>query len=248
MKLKSIGGYDFVCGASETVLKTVKEIDIVITSPPYKDSDGFCRELIQNVFAAVYKAMNQGGLLFVNFGHLAEDKFRPFWVALAIEQIGFTPQETFTWMKNHYKPIQGQRRVNNLTEFVFMFSKGPMPVLDRLAVGVPYADKSNVGRYAEKDLRCAGNLWEIPYETITKSEQKMHNDRFPVGLPLNCLKIAGNGPVRVLDCFAGSNTTAVACKRLGIKYCLCVEKNPVTYEFGLKRVKDDFKKLEVKNV
>jgi site-specific DNA-methyltransferase (adenine-specific) len=191
---------------------------------------------MRNVFFYAWQALKEDSLMFVNFGHLAEDKARPFKLACDLVNAGWTLQETFVWVKNHYKPIQGRRRVNNLTEFIFMFSKGNMPELDRLAVGIPYADKSNIGRYAVSDLKCAGNVWNIAYDTIQSSEDKLHNDRFPLDLPLRCLKLAGIKPRQlVCDPFAGSGTTALACKQLGLNY-VGWEINQTHYETALKRV------------
>lgn len=213
-------------------------IDCMVTSPPYKDSDGYTESLMQEVFKYAFERMKNNTLLFVNFGHLAEDKMRPFKVAMLIEACGFKLQETFVWVKNHYRPIQGKRRVNNLTEFIFMFSKGDMPELDRLAVGIPYADKSNIGRYGVSDLKCAGNVWNIAYDTIQSSDDKLHNDRFPLDLPLRCLKLAGVKPGQlVCDPFTGSGTTALACKQLGCSF-IGWEINQTHYETAIKRVAD----------
>lgn len=213
-----------------------RSIDCIITSPPYKDSDGYSSLLMLHLFHEAWHRLKDNGLMFVNFGHLAEDKARPFKVACDLVQAGWTLQETFTWVKNHYRPIQGKRRVNNLTEFIFMFSKEKMPELDRLAVGIPYADKSNVGRYATTDLKCAGNVWYIDYDTVQSSEDKLHNDRFPLDLPLRCLKLAGLKPGQlVCDPFTGSGTTALACKQLGLDF-VGWEINPKHYDTAIKRV------------
>lgn len=202
-------------------LKTVKDkaSKLIITSPPYKDEDGFSWGVMEMAFRECYRVLDNSGLCFVNFGHLAENKSRPFYLVALLEKIGFHLNETFIWVKNHYKPIQGSRRVNNLSEFIFLFYKGRMPKLNRLAVGIPYKDKSNVGRFAAQDLKCAGNVWYINYETITSSDQKLHNDRFPVELPEKCIKLSGiNDNSLVIDPFVGSGTTGVAALRCGLSF------------------------------
>ena len=201
-------------------VKWPKDIDLVVTSPPYKDEDGFSRELIDNFQKFCYENMSRDSLLFLNFGHLAGFKSRPFEVAMMLE-MDFELVDTITWVKNHYRPIQGKRRVNNLTEFIFMFSKGN-PKIDRLSIGIPYADKSNIKRWKGtegKDLKCQGNVWHIDYETVNKEEEKLHNDRFPLDLPKNCIKLSGipKGSL-VVDPFSGSGTTAKACEMLGMNF------------------------------
>ena len=198
-----------------------KNIDMVVTSPPYKDEDGYTDNLIREFAQLSFKNMKDNSLLFMNFGHLAGFKSRPFDAAKIVEEAGFTWIDTITWIKNHYRPIQGQRRVNNLTEFVFMFGKGT-PTIDRLAIGIPYADKSNVSRWkgtGGKDLKCAGNVWDIPYDTVTDKKDKLHNDRFPLGLPEKCIRLAGLEKASlIVDPFAGSGTTAVAAYNEGMRF------------------------------
>ena len=226
-------------GDSQELLQKLPEscIDLTVTSPPYKDEDNYSPNLIKNVFTEIFRVQKDNSLVFVNFGHLAGFKSRPFQVAMMLEEIGFVWQDTITWVKNHYRPIQGKKRVNNLTEFVFMFSKGKNYELDRLSIGVPYKDKSNVNRFAGGlDLKCQGNVWDIPYETIQRSEDKGHNDRYPLGLPMNCIKLSGipQGSL-VLDPFGGSATTAIACIDLAMKWIL-IEKNKEHVDNGRERI------------
>ncbi len=195
-------------------------VDIIVTSPPYKEEDGFHSALMMSLAQYCSRVLKPGGLVFLNFGHLADHKYRPFLVAHYFENLGhFIWVDTITWVKNHYKPVQGNKRQNNLSEFIFIFAKGKDYKLNRLAVGIPYKDKSNVGRFADKDLKCRGNVWYINYPTIQHSDQKSHKDRFPVELPETCIKLSGikKGSL-VFDPFAGSATTGVAAMNLGMKF------------------------------
>lgn len=208
-------------GDSREVLKKVsdKSVQLIITSPPYKDEDGFSIQLMRDVFQECHRVLDDNTLFFLNFGHLATDKFRPFQVCEEAMNTGFKLNDTIVWIKNHYKPIQGERRLNNLTEFIFLLYKGKMPKLNRLAVGVPYKDKSNAARYNKgQNLRCAGNIWNINYPTITKASQKPHNDRFPPELPERCIKLCGYPLKVVLDPFCGSGTVCKAAKDMGLEY------------------------------
>jgi site-specific DNA-methyltransferase (adenine-specific) len=104
----------------------------------------------------------------------------------------------------HYKPINSDRFLNDTHEFLFHFSPAGETPLDRLAIGVPYADKSNVARWqaGASNVRCRGNTWFIPYETIQRRDRdRPHPATFPVKLPEQCLKLHGlshpmcDGPV-----------------------------------------------------
>jgi site-specific DNA-methyltransferase (adenine-specific) len=225
-------------GDSRKMLNTLPDgsVDLCVTSPPYKDCDGYSDELVRDVFAQVYRVQKENSLLFLNFGHLAEDKFRPFRACSILMDLGYKLNDTIIWVKNHYKPIQGSKRLNNLTEFIFMLYKGKMPTIDRLALGVPYKDKTNAKRFAKGlDLKCGGNVWHINYETITRSDEKLHHDRFPVALPERCIKLCKYPVDVVLDPFFGSGTTGLAAKNLGKSY-IGIEQDAEVYTTAFTRL------------
>ena len=190
-----------------------ESVDGIITSPPYKEEDGYSEELMKGWLTQAFRIMKWETTLFMNFGHLAGNKQRGFEVAMIAVEVGFEWNDTITWVKNHYTPLNVPYRVNNLTEFIFFLTKGK-PELDCLSIGVPYADKSNAKRYNNGvDLKCGGNVWYIKYDTIQNKSQKRHKDRFPVELPLRALKLA-NMQGTIVDPFNGSGTTGVACIEL----------------------------------
>jgi site-specific DNA-methyltransferase (adenine-specific) len=86
---------------------------------------------------------------------------------------------------------------------------------------VPFQDKGNLTRGARGkngDLRCQGNVWHIPYETIkSKSEKGSHPAIFPVELARRCLKLCAlpEGAV-ILDPFCGTGTVMLAARELGL--------------------------------
>lgn len=214
-----------------------ESIDLIVTSPPYKDEDGYSDDLMRCVATNCYGVSKNNSLCFVNFGHLARQKSRPFQMAMMFEAVGYEWVDTITWVKTQFSPTQGERRLNNVTEFVFMFAKGDGYKLNRLSIGVPYVDKSNVGRYSDVDMRCGGNVWIIPYETIQRSGQKLHPHRFPVELPKRCIKLSNipDGAI-VLDPFMGSGTTARAAIELN-KQFIGFERNMQHCMVANRRVK-----------
>ena len=75
----------------------------------------------------------------------------------------------------HFKPINSPRFLNDCHEYVFHFTKSGRVELNRLALGVPYQDKSNIARWRHTqgdDLRCRGNTWFVPYETIQSRRER----------------------------------------------------------------------------
>lgn len=128
----------------------------------------------------------------------------------------------------HFKPINSARFLNDCHEYVFHFTKSGRVELNRLALGVPYQDKSNVGRWSHtrgKDLRCRGNTWFVPYQTIqSREKERPHPATFPVQLAEWCIKLHGTLRVRsMLDPFLGIGNSAVAAQRCGVKKFLGFE-------------------------
>jgi site-specific DNA-methyltransferase (adenine-specific) len=122
----------------------------------------------------------------------------------------------------HFKPINSKRFLNDCHECIFHFTKTGRVELDRLAIGVPYQDKSNIARWSQtrgSDRRCRGNTWFIPYETIqSREKERPHPATFPIQLAEWCIKLHGVSRIEtMLDPFLGIGNSAVAAQRCGVK-------------------------------
>jgi site-specific DNA-methyltransferase (adenine-specific) len=122
----------------------------------------------------------------------------------------------------HFKPINSPRFLNDCHEYIFHFTKSGRVQLNRLALGVPYQDKSNIARWSHtggKDLRCRGNTWFVPYKTIqSREKERPHPATFPVQLAEWCIKLHGAQHVEtMLDPFVGIGNSAVAAQRCDVK-------------------------------
>ena len=179
------------------------------------------------------------GSLFLNVGAKPTDPWTAIDIALAARP-HLALQNTLHWIKSiaidrdaagaaagldrdlalgHYKPINSGRFVNDCHEFVFHFTHGGRVPIERLALGVPYQDQSNVTRWqsAGGGLRCRGNTWFMPYYTIQSRDKDLpHPATYPPRLPEYCLRLHGLDRVTtVADPFLGLGSTAVACAALG---------------------------------
>ena len=99
----------------------------------------------------------------------------------------------------HYKPINSDRFLNDCHEFIFHLTPHGATSLDRLALGVPYQDQSNIARWrgGSGGVRCRGNTWFIPYETIQhRDRDRPHPATFPTRLPEQCLRLHGLERIR----------------------------------------------------
>ena len=134
------------------------------------------------------RVLDPMGSLFLNVGGKPTDPWTALDVAQAVRP-HLHLQNTLHWVKSiaidqdaageasglthalavgHYKPINSPRFVNDCHEFIFHFTPTGRTPLDRLAIGVPYQDESNVARWRGADGGCAAGATRgfFPYETI----------------------------------------------------------------------------------
>jgi len=225
-----------------------QSVDLAVTSPPYNLGISYSNyndsrtrnEYLQwsRAWATeVKRLLKDDGSFFLNLGACPSNPLVPHELIVALKNdVGFVLQNTFHWIKSitvetkegeqvsagHFKPLQSHRYVNDCHEYIFHLTKLGTTPLNRLGVGVPYSDKSNIKRWAHtngRDLRCRGNNWFIPYQTIVnRAKQRPHPATFPVELAMNCIKIHGCKPESVLlDPFLGIGSSAIAAKTFGIR-------------------------------
>jgi site-specific DNA-methyltransferase (adenine-specific) len=189
-----------------------------------------------------YTILRNDASFFLNVSGAPSDSLLPLEVAKAFFDSGYKLQNTIHWIKSisiekedlaktgsfsqsknvslgHFKPILSQRFLNDFHEYIFHFTKDGDVKLDKLAIGVPYQDKSNIGRWksSKEDKRDRGNVWFIPYQTIRK--ERPHPAIFPERLPYLCIKLHGiKKGMLVYDPFMGIGNTALACIQLNVNF------------------------------
>ena len=194
---------------------------------------------MEEVGVAVEHVLADNGSFFLNIGNKPKDQWIA-WDVASIMRKHFVLQNIIHWVKSiainkadvgdysniagdiavgHFKPIVSNRFLNDCQEYIFHFTKAGNVQLDKLAVGIPYQDKTNIGRWkaAKEDKRDRGNTWFIPYETIKSRTERPHPATFPVKLPEMCIMVHG-GAKLVVDPFMGIGSTALASIRLGIPF------------------------------
>ena len=216
-------------------------VDLVVTSPPYnlgvryrKYSDRLDRQLYLNWCATwatgICRILKPTGSFFLNIGSAPSNPMLPHEIVFQLRDL-FVLQNTIHWIKSiaidnrtfgHFKPISSKRFLNDCHEYIFHFTKTGRVEIDRLALGVPYQDKSNIARWSHtcgRDSRCRGNTWFIPYQTIqSRAKERPHPATFPVQLAEWCIKLHGVSRVKtMLDPFLGIGNSAVAAQRCGVK-------------------------------
>ena len=179
------------------------------------------------VATALRRVMKPDASFFLNISGSPNRPWLPFELIVRLRPV-FALQNHITWIKSiaiggdsvgHFKPVAGNRFLHHDHEHIFHLTRDGRVQLDRLAIGVPYKDKSNIARRGHpRDLRCRGNTWFIPYETVqSKAEKFNHPGTFPIELPRWCIRLHGRRPAVVLDPFMGTGTTLVAAEREGVQ-------------------------------
>ena len=218
-------------------------VDVIVTSPPYNlgiaySSYGDQREereyldwMVQ-VASALRRVLHPEGSFFLNVAGSSSQPWLPFELIVRLRPL-FALQNHIAWVKSiavgtdsfgHFKPVPGERFLHRNHEHIFHLTQSGSVRLDRLAVGVPFKDKSNIARRGHaQDRRCRGDTWFIPYETVHSRAQKFgHPGTFPLDLPRWCIRLHGKADAVVLDPFCGAGTTLLAaaeegCRGIGIE-------------------------------
>ncbi len=214
-----------------------ESIELVVTSPPYnlgvrygtfsdRQSRGDYLRCCGSWAKQLRRCLTSAGSLFLNIGAAPSNPMLPHEIVAELREI-FVLQNTIHWIKSiaieerthgHFKPISSPRYLNDCHEYIFHFTPAGTTPLDRLSLGVPYQDKSNIARWQHAgggDLRCRGNTWFVPYATIkSRAQDRPHPATFPVELAMNCIKLHGVSRVQtMLDPFLGIGNSAVAAQR-----------------------------------
>jgi site-specific DNA-methyltransferase (adenine-specific) len=229
----SLGQHRLLLGDCLNVLPTLGEqsFDVIVTSPPYNLDLGYATyedtrteqdylDWMVRVCTELRRVLAAEGSFFLNISGANSRPWLPFELIVRLRPL-FVLQNHITWIKSivtetesvgHFKPMGGQRFLNHNHEHIFHLTKTGNVILDRLAIGVPFKDKSNIARRGHaRDARCRGNTWFIPYRTVqAKSGKFNHPGTFPLDLPRWCMRLHGKSSPAVLDPFAGSGTTLVA--------------------------------------
>lgn len=220
---------------------TEGSVDVCITSPPYNIGthyNTYMDAMEQKQYLKwclkwtrkVRRALKENGSFFLNLGNAPSNPTIPHQLLWSIIEDGqFKLQNTIHWIKaitilddngdefsrGHFKPVAGEKYLNDCHEHIFHLTPHGNTPLKRRAIGVKYKHKSNITRWQHAngdDLRCRGNTWFIPYRTITnRDKERPHPATFPPELPERCIKLHGErDDLVVMDCFLGIGNTWVA--------------------------------------
>ena len=137
-----VGWQEVITGDCEHVLKTLgdESVDVIVTSPPYNIGQSYRTykdqrpheqylEWLSRISCEIKRVLRLDGSFFLNVGSTNIKPWISFDVANIIRK-QFVLQNHFIWVKSisigddsvgHFKPILGQRFLNNNHEAIFPF-------------------------------------------------------------------------------------------------------------------------------
>lgn len=234
-------------------------IDAVVTDPPYMTTDldfdktGFCVDTFCNLLLP--KLKNDGQLaVFGSIELLAKiSYFYPIrWSGMWLKPSG--PMRSHTAKKPRSKSelycvfAHPKHKISNLTYNKILLPGEPYRVVQKNS-GYARGGKDQIDRVSNtkgwtkdgyvsenKGTRQQTDVIEAPNKpTMKHSERTLHPTQKPMHLISTLIQWITNPGDTVLDPFAGSGTTAVACKELGRNY-ICIEKDEEYYKIACNRL------------
>lgn len=220
-----------IAGNCVDIMKSIPEgyVDLTVTSPPYdnlRTYKGYTFPL-NEIVQELYRVTSVGGVVVWVVGDATvngSETGSSFKHALKFMEAGFNLHDTMIFQKTNPIPQIYRKRYNNIFEYMFVFSKGPVKthnpiMIDCLHAGLELGSTTykNYSKGEQKRTKIAnpvkkqkikGNIWE--YVVGKKSEDqeaKGHPAPFPCALARDHILSWTNVGDVVLDPMCGSGTT-----------------------------------------
>lgn len=249
---------------NEDCLETMKHIDrvnVILTSPPYntgknsnsknarnnhdarydihidnKTQQEYCDWCVK-VFTSFDNILKKDGVVLWNISYgvnstSCKNAIGNMWLSIAdiIKNTSFTVADRIIWKKKSALPNNSSRnKLTRIVEDIFVFCR---------------KDEFNTFQ-CNKQVKSISHTGQKFYENIFNYVEAKNNDgacllnkaTFSTELVLKLLEIYVPQDISqtVYDPFAGTCTTAVACKKYGVN-CICSELSENQCEYGRKRI------------
>ncbi len=232
-------------------LKRIKSSSVkcIVTSPPYWK--GFEYEAYFNSYkqyldwcklwlSECKRVLTPDGTLFLNVINDSEITIRAFeLMEIATRELMYKLHDTIIWYRYNQQPANTNRQLTNQCEYIFMLRHTSAGV----SLNKSAAYEKNPHIFKTKNV---GNVWELPFNSgkqnnrgfgRKETKSKWGHSGFPVELPETCILLATDEGDTVLDCFMGSGTTGIACKRLN-RHFVGIELNDDYYHIAKERIEE----------
>ncbi len=207
IKEERIGGQRLILGDCLAVMPTLGRFDAVVTDPPY----------------GIFKKTDTGGKMFGKETIYSTDDKAAGWDVKPGPEVFaaiMAMKKYVVWGGNYFADVMGA-------------SPGVM-IWHKKTGNNSYADCEIAWTNATGTARIFEHQWCGAFKDSERGQRAVHPTQKPVALMEWCLGFLPDAKT-ILDPFAGSGTTAVACQRMG-RHCTAIELDPDYFEIMCKRV------------
>lgn len=175
-------------------------IEITICRVPIRKRDGYSKEKMQQLAKKLKAATVTNGIVFLVCYAPNEDKSRPFEVAKAFTEEGFTHIDNIVIEKSWLPGKRSESNLVNSHEYVLHFCNGKVWKLDRLPI------KEYLG--LDESASCPGNTWKVETGSLEEA--------YPVDLAELLIRMTDALPGSVIfDPYCGTSASLQAAIKLG---------------------------------
>jgi site-specific DNA-methyltransferase (adenine-specific) len=266
-----IGDCTLYRGDCRDVLPTLDaaSLDMIITSPPYNcgKAYGLMHDLLpseafwsftQDWVTACYRLIQTGGRLAVNLPWWMGKKPRrevPFFFQTLATECGWLFLDKILWVKGNGENyhISGGYGGGGSGWGTWCSPSGPVircvtePILlfAKETRGRRRISGHGLGACVKGDMSEAEFLaWTVDVWMIQGSYDKEHPAVFPAEIPRRLLKLYTYAGESILDPFAGSFTSGMACVQLGRSF-IGIEIERRFFDLGCRRIEDAYRQLSL---
>jgi len=235
----------------------IGSVDLTVTSPPYDNlrsyngnNDNWNEDAWKAVISGLYRVTKKGGVVVWVVGDATvkgSETGTSFKQALWAMKCGFNLHDTMFFEKASRIPTQD--RYYNVTEYMFVFSKGKPSAMNFIK------DHKNITRGAvkrkDKVINKGANVKSDTFMTTGEFSRRSNIWRYGTGgngtghPAIFPEKLAGDHIISwsntgdtVLDPFMGSGTTGLAAKKLNRSF-IGIEKDETYFNIAKDRINDD---------
>jgi site-specific DNA-methyltransferase (adenine-specific)/modification methylase len=209
-------------------------VDALITDPPYGTNDKYGKNIKRGDHNTSFGVIEWDKTLPLDFlkecyrvmkddtwGFIFTDKKEVTTIWNYLETVGFSPRNTFYWIKTNKAPTP-RKNFKSSVETAVVFTKGR-------------TNKKWVGGGNQN------NFFECPF--VIGKEKVNHPTQKPVKLIKHIISLISNEGDVILDPFIGSGTTAVASLEIN-RECIGIEIDEENIKISQNRIKDTQTNIE----